>query len=137
MTVKEYNEWRKEFGHVQVLLYAFPNVLKKIGNDDLIKELEILGYDKHTLDFLNDAMCALEKVGKENLFKDTTVLPDTTPAIPAIPKKKDTIPVKTNYEFYKCDKCIHIYGVDCFRDQVNDIPCPDYKRDPSDGGSYC
>ena len=41
MTVKEYNEWRKEFGRVQVLLYAFPNVLKKIGNEDLIKELNI------------------------------------------------------------------------------------------------
>ena len=25
MTVKEYNEWRKELGRVQVLLYAFPN----------------------------------------------------------------------------------------------------------------
>ena len=134
MTVKEYNEWRKEFGHVQVLLYAFPNVLKKIGNDDLIKELEILGYDKHTLDFLNNAMCALEKVEKENLLKDTTVS-----TIPATPNNPDTIPAKPICEnlFYKCEKCVHTYGEDCFRAPVNDNPCPNYRRDMPDGGSYC
>jgi len=95
MTVKEYNEWRKEFGHVQVLLYAFPNVLKKIGNDDLIKELKILGYDEHTLDFLNSAMDAWEKVEKEELMKDVNVQldpvtipkPEKSPFMPKEPKK--------------------------------------------------
>jgi len=85
MTVKEYNEWRKEFGRVQVLLYAFPNVLKKIGNEDLIRELKILGYDEHTLDFLNSAMDALEKAEKEELMKDMNVQPD--PDTIPVPKK--------------------------------------------------
>ena len=76
MTVKEYNEWRKEFGRVQVLLYAFPNVLKKIGNEDLIKELKILGYDEHTLDFLNSAMDAFEKAEKERKEAEANALKD-------------------------------------------------------------
>lgn len=76
MTVKEYNEWLKEFGRAQVLLYAFPTVLKKIGNDDLIKELEILGYDEHTLDFLISAMDAWEKAEKEKLVKDMNIQSD-------------------------------------------------------------
>lgn len=142
MTVKEYNEWRKEFGRVQVLLYAFPNVLKKIGNKDLIKELKILWYDEHTLDFLNSAMDAFEKAEKEELMKDMNVQPDPdtipvskkAPVTPEEPKN----PSISNYHIqpFYCDKCIHNWGVDCFRDPVNDIPCPNYRRDPLDGGFY-
>lgn len=135
MTVKEYNEWRKEFGRVQVLLYAFPNVLKKIGNEDLIKELKILGYDEHTLDFLNSAMDAFEKAEKEKLMKDMNVQPD--PDTIPVPKKRNvpTKPIGENL-FYRCQTCVHTYGVDCFRDPVNDTPCPNYRRDPPDGGFY-
>lgn len=142
MTVKEYNEWRKEFGRVQVLLYAFPNVLKKIGNEDLIKELKILGYDEHTLDFLNSAMDAFEKAEKEELMKDMNVQPDPntttpkkTPVMPEEPKN----PSISNYHFQPpawCSNCIHSWGIDCFRDPLNDIPCPNYRRDPPDGGFY-
>lgn len=141
MTVKEYNEWRKEFGRVQVLLYAFPNVLKKIGNEDLIKELEILGYDEHTLDFLNSAMDAWEKVEKEKLMKDMNVQPDpntTTPKkAPVIPEEPKNPPI-SNYHFQPawCSNCIHSWGIDCFRDPLNDIPCPNYRIDPPDGGFY-
>lgn len=141
MTVKEYNEWRKEFGRVQVLLYAFPNVLKKIGNEDLIKELKILGYDEHTLDFLNSAMDAFEKAEKEELMKDMNVQPNpntTTPKkAPAIPEEPKN-PSISNYHIQPawCSNCIHSWGVDCFRDPVNDIPCPNYRRDPPDGGFY-
>ena len=44
----------------------------------------------------------------------------------------------SNYHIqpFYCDKCIHSWGVDCFRDPVNDIPCPNYRRDPPDGGFY-
>lgn len=142
MTVKEYNEWRKEFGRVQVLLYAFPNVLKKIGNEDLIKELKILGYDEHTLDFLNSAMDAFEKAEKEELMKDMNVQPDpntTTPKKAPVMPEEPKNPSISNYHFqpfYLCGKCIHTWGVDCFRDHVNDIPCPNYRRDPPDGGFY-
>ncbi len=99
MTVKEYNEWRKEFGRVQVLLYAFPNVLKKIGNEDLIKELKILGYDEHTLDFLNSAMDAFEKAEKEELMKDMNVQPDpnTIPVPKKIPIAPEKPPKKPSY----------------------------------------
>lgn len=133
MTVKEYNEWRKEFCHIQVLLYAFPNVLKKIGNDDLIKELKILGYDEHTLDFLNSAMDAWEKVEKAELMKDMNVQPDPD-TIRVEPKK----PSYYNFQFqpFCCENCVHTWGIDCFRDPVNDVPCPNYKRDPPDGGYY-
>lgn len=141
MTVKEYNEWRKEFGHVQVLLYAFPNVLKKIGNDDLIKELKILGYDEHTLDFLNSAMDAWEKVEKEELMKDMNVQPDpntTTPKKAPVMPEEPKNPSISNYHFQPawCSNCIHSWGIDCFRDPLNDTPCPNYKRDPPDGGFY-
>lgn len=144
MTAKEYNEWRKEFGRVQVLLYAFPNVLKKIGNEDLIKELKILGYDEHTLDFLNSAMDAFEKAEKEELMKDMNVQPDpdTIPVpkkIPIAPEKPPKKPSYYNFQtqpFYLCGNCIHTWGVDCFRDHVNDIPCPNYRRDLPDGGFY-
>lgn len=141
MTVKEYNEWRKEFGHVQVLLYAFPNVLKKIGNDDLIKELKILGYDEHTLDFLNSAMDAWEKVEKEELIKDMNVQPDpntTTPKKAPVMPEEPKNPSISNYHFQPawCSNCIHSWGIDCFRDPLNDTPCPNYKRDPPDGGFY-
>lgn len=141
MTVKEYNEWRKEFGRVQVLLYAFPNVLKKIGNEDLIKELKILGYDEHTLDFLNSAMDAFEKAEKEELMKDMNVQPDpntTTPKKAPVAPEEPKNPSISNYHFQPawCSNCIHTWGVDCFRDHVNDIPCPNYRRDPPDGGFY-
>ena len=63
MTVKEYNEWRKEFGRVQVLLYAFPNVLKKIGNEDLIKELKM----SILLTFLIQPWMLLRKLKRKNL----------------------------------------------------------------------
>lgn len=142
MTVKEYNEWRKEFGHVQVLLYAFPNVLKKIGNDDLIKELKILGYDEHTLDFLNSAMDAWEKVEKEELMKDVNVQPDPvtipkpekSPFMPKEPKK----PTYYNFQIppFYCEKCVHTWGIDCFRDPIDDTSCPNYKREPPDRGFY-
>lgn len=141
MTVKEYNEWRKEFGRVQVLLYAFPNVLKKIGNEDLIKELKILGYDEHTFDFLNSAMDAFEKAEKEELMKDMNVQPDpntTTPKkAPVIPEEPKN-PSISNYHFQPawCSNCIHSWGIDCFRDPLNNTPCPNYRRDPSDGGFY-
>ena len=141
MTVKEYNEWRKEFGHVQVLLYAFPNVLKKIGNSDLIKELEILGYNEKTLDFLNSAMDALEKAEKEELMKDMNVQPDpntTTPKKAPVMPEEPKNPSISNYHFQPawCSNCIHSWGVDCFRDPLNNIPCPNYRRDPHDGGFY-
>lgn len=141
MTVKEYNEWRKEFGRVQVLLYAFPNVLKKIGNEDLIKELKILGYDEHTLDFLNSAMDAWEKVEKEELMKDMNVQPDpntTTPKKAPVMPEEPKNPSISNYHFQPawCSNCIHSWGVDCFRDPLNDIPYPNYRRDPPDGGFY-
>ena len=141
MTVKEYNEWRKEFGHVQVLLYAFPNVLKKIGNSDLIKELEILGYNEKTLDFLNSAMDALEKAEKEELMKDMNVQPDpntTTPKKAPVMPEEPKNPSISNYHFQPawCSNCIHSWGIDCFRDPLNNIPCPNYRRDPSDGGFY-
>lgn len=141
MTVKEYNEWRKEFGHVQVLLYAFPNVLKKIGNSDLIKELEILGYNEKTLDFLNSAMDALEKAEKEELMKDINVQPDpntTTPKKAPVMPEEPKNPSISNYHFQPawCSNCIHSWGVDCFRDPLNNIPCPNYRRDPPDGGFY-
>ena len=116
MTVKEYNEWRKEFGRVQVLLYAFPNVLKKIGNEDLIKELKILGYDEHTLDFLNSAMDAWEKVEKEELMKDMNVQPDpntTTPKKAPVMPEEPKNPSISNYHFqpfYLCGNCIHTWG---------------------------
>lgn len=141
MTVKEYNEWRKEFGHVQVLLYAFPNVLKKIGNSDLIKELEILGYNEKTLDFLNSAMDALEKAEKEELMKDMNVQPDpntTTPKKAPVMPEEPKNPSISNYHFQPawCSNCIHSWGIDCFRDPLNNIPCPNYRRDPPDGGFY-
>ena len=141
MTVKEYNEWRKEFGHVQVLLYAFPNVLKKIGNEDLIRELKILGYDEHTLEFLNSAMDAWEKVEKEELVKDMNVQPDpntTTPKKTPIMPEEPKNPSISNYHFQPawCSNCIHSWGIDCFRDPLNDVPCPNYRRDPPDGGFY-
>ena len=141
MTVKEYNEWRKEFGHVQVLLYAFPNVLKKIGNSDLIKELEILGYNEKTLDFLNSAMDALEKAEKEELMKDINVQPDpntTTPKKAPVMPEEPKNPSISNYHFQPawCSNCIHSWGIDCFRDPLNNIPCPNYRRDPPDGGFY-
>ena len=141
MTVKEYNEWRKEFGRVQVLLYAFPNVLKKIGNEDLIKELKILGYDEHTLDFLNSAMDAWEKVEKEELMKDMNVQPDpntTTPKKAPVMPEEPKNPSISNYHFQPawCRNCIHSWGIDCFRDPLNDISCPNYRRDPPDGGFY-
>ena len=115
MTVKEYNEWRKEFGRVQVLLYAFPNVLKKIGNEDLIKELKILGYDEHTLDFLNSAMDAWEKIEKEELMKDMNVQPDpntTTPKKAPVAPEEPKNPSIFNYHIqpFYCDKCIHTWG---------------------------
>lgn len=137
MTVKEYNEWRKEFGRV----YAFPNVLKKIGNEDLIKELKILGYDEHTLDFLNSAMDAWEKVEKEELMKDMNVQPDpntTTPKKAPVMPEEPKNPSISNYHFQPawCSNCIHSWGIDCFRDPLNDIPCPNYRRDPPDGGFY-
>lgn len=116
MTVKEYNEWRKEFGRVQVLLYAFPNVLKKIGNEDLIKELKILGYDEHTLDFLNSAMDAFEKAEKEELMKDMNVQPDpntTTPKKAPVMPEEPKNPSISNYHFqpfYLCGNCIHTWG---------------------------
>lgn len=135
MTVKEYNEWRKEFGRVQVLLYAFPNVLKKIGNEDLIKELKILGYDEHTLDFLNSAMDAWEKVEDMNVQPDpNTTTPKKAPVMPEEPKN----PSIPNYHFQPawCSNCIHSWGIDCFRDPLNDVPCPNYRRDPPDGGFY-
>ena len=141
MTVKEYNEWRKEFGHVQVLLYAFPNVLKKIGNEDLIRELKILGYDEHTLEFLNSAMDAWEKVEKEELVKDMNVQPNpntTTPKKTPIMPEEPKNPSISNYHFQPawCSNCIHSWGIDCFRDPLNDVPCPNYRRDPPDGGFY-
>lgn len=141
MTVKEYNEWRKEFGHVQVLLYAFPNVLKKIGNEDLIKELKILGYDEHTLDFLNSAMDALEKAEKEELMKDMNVQPDpntTTPKKAPVMPEEPKNPSISNYHFQPawCSNCVHSWGIDCFRDPLNDTPCPNYRRNPPDGGFY-
>ena len=141
MTVKEYNEWRKEFGRVQVLLYAFPNVLKKIGNEDLIRELKILGYDEHTLDFLNSAMDAWEKVEKEELMKDMNVQPDpntTTPKKAPVMPEEPKNPSISNYHFQPawCSNCIHSWGIDCFRDPLNDILCPNYRRDPPDGGFY-
>ena len=141
MTVKEYNEWRKEFGRVQVLLYAFPNVLKKIGNEDLIRELKILGYDEHTLDFLNSAMDAWEKVEKEELMKDMNVQPDqntTTPKKAPVAPEEPKNPSISNYHIQPawCSNCIHSWGIDCFRDPLNDIPCPNYRRDPPDGGFY-
>lgn len=141
MTVKEYNEWRKEFGRVQVLLYAFPNVLRKIGNEDLIKELKILGYDEHTLDFLNSAMDAFEKAEKEELMKDMNVQPDpntTTPKkVPVMPEEPKN-PSISNYHFQPawCSNCVHSWGIDCFRDPLNDTPCPNYRRDSPDGGFY-
>lgn len=141
MTVKEYNEWRKEFGRVQVLLYAFPNVLKKIGNEDLIKELKILGYDEHTLDFLNSAMDAFEKAEKEELMKDMNVQPDpntTTPKKAPVMPEEPKNPSISNYHFQPawCSNCIHSWRIDCFRDPLNDTPCPNYRRDPPDGGFY-
>lgn len=141
MTVKEYNEWRKEFGRVQVLLYAFPNVLKKIGNEDLIKELKILGYDEHTLDFLNSAMDALEKAEKEELMKDMNVQPDpntTTPKKAPVMPEEPKNPSVSNYHFQPawCSNCIHSWGVDCFRDPLNDTPCPNYRRNPPDESFY-
>lgn len=135
MTLKEYNEWRKEFGRVQVLLYAFPNVLKKIGNEDLIRELKILGYDEHTLDFLNSAMDAWEKVEDMNVQPDpNTTTPKKAPVMPEEPKN----PSIPNYHFQPawCSNCIHSWGIDCFRDPLNDVPCPNYRRDPPDGGFY-
>lgn len=141
MTVKEYNEWRKEFSRVQVLLYAFPNVLKKIGNEDLIKELKILGYDEHTLDFLNSAMDALEKAEKEELMKDMNVQPDpntTTPKKAPVMPEEPKNPFISNYHFQPawCSNCIHSWGIDCFRNPLNDVPCPNYRRDQPDGGFY-
>lgn len=141
MTVKEYNEWRKEFGHVQVLLYAFPNVLKKIGNSDLIKELEILGYNEKTLDFLNSAMDAFEKAEKEELMKDMNVQPDpntTTPKKAPVMPEEPKNPSISNYHFQPawCSNCVHSWGIDCFRDPLNDTPCPNYRRNPPDGGFY-
>lgn len=141
MTVKEYNEWRKEFGRVQVLLYAFPNVLKKIGNEDLIKKLKILGYDEHTLDFLNSAMDALEKAEKEELMKDMNVQPDpntTTPKKAPVMPEEPKNPSISNYHIQPawCSNCIHSWGIDCFRDSLNDIPYPNYRIDPPDGGFY-
>lgn len=139
MTIKEYNEWRKEFGRIQVLLYAFPNVLKKIGNDDLIKELKILGYDEHTLDFLNSAMDALEKAETEKLIREANVQPDTDIAPkPTFVPEESKKPSHYNFQIqpFYCDKCVHTYGRDCFRAPVNDTPCPNYKRDPPDGGFY-
>lgn len=141
MTVKEYNEWRKYFGRVQVLLYAFPNVLKKIGNEDLIKELKILGYDEHTLDFLNSAMDAFEKAEKEELMKDMNVQPDpntTTPKKAPVMPEEPKNPSISNYHFQPawCSNCIHSWGIDCFRDPLNDTPCSNYRRDPPDGGFY-
>lgn len=141
MTVKEYNEWRKEFGRVQVLLYAFPNVLKKIGNEDLIKELKILGYDEHTLDFLNSAMDAFEKAEKEELMKDMNVQPDpntTTPKKAPVMPEEPKNPSISNYHFQPawCSNCIHSWGIDCFRDPLNNTPCPNYRKEPPDGGFY-
>lgn len=141
MTVKEYNEWRKDFGHVQVLLYAFPNVLKKIGNSDLIKELEILGYNEKTLDFLNSAMDAFEKAEKEELMKDMNVQPDpntTTPKKAPVMPEEPKNPSISNYHFQPawCSNCVHSWGIDCFRDPLNDTPCPNYRRNPPDGGFY-